>query len=392
MKINSHTGLNTPSLSNRLSDINLEFMKINKKLSSLEAINEKIDSGIKEEAKLRQNVEKKTFHMSETFSEKFLALRKGFDDLASAVTDQIEQFKVKFIDEGIHKNNERYFKGFEEALRRIETVEKNSNNFTIDFNLLKSESNSKYVRLEDTIINEIKEVKKEIINNNTKVEILDKKLNENLNIVKEDISKLSKEINSIKNDVEMIKSFRENSNLNFKDISKEFIKSEETLNKFSNKISMMVQEIEGKMKHFESTFTLQNDNFVNIKKDIYAQIYDMNLNANNKFQKINEQLFEKLENNQKVWNNFKDAVIMENDKFTVYMTDQMEQNYKNMKKLIEYSNEDLDLLKSKCTSIEDIIKNMRTEFFHNLNEVEEFLIKKYEALFRSISVDRNENF
>lgn len=34
-----------------------------------------------------------------------------------------------------------------------------------------------------------------------------------------------------------------------------------------------------------------------------------------------------------------------------------------------------------------MIKNTRNEFFQNLNEVEEFLIKKYETLFRSISLN-----
>jgi hypothetical protein len=32
-----------------------------------------------------------------------------------------------------------------------------------------------------------------------------------------------------------------------------------------------------------------------------------------------------------------------------------------------------------------MIKNLRSEFFHNLNEAEEFLIKKYENLIRSLS-------
>ena len=38
-----------------------------------------------------------------------------------------------------------------------------------------------------------------------------------------------------------------------------------------------------------------------------------------------------------------------------------------------------------CFNIEEIIKNLRNEFFSNLNEVEEFLTKKYENLFRTIN-------
>ncbi len=55
-----------------------------------------------------------------------------------------------------------------------------------------------------------------------------------------------------------------------------------------------------------------------------------------------------------------------------------------MKKLTEFMSEDIDLLKKKSENLEDIVRNIRTEFFNNLNDVEQFFTKKFESLFRTL--------
>lgn len=340
---------NSNSILNKIGDVNSELIKITKKFNSIDSLYEKLENNIKEESSLRQNIEKKTFHMNETLNNKILTLRKGFDDLAQIITEQTENLKLKFMDD-IQKNNDKFYKGFEESLKRIETYEKNATNSFTEFTLFKSELSSKVNSLEDNLNKEIREVRKELNNNNLRIDILDKKLNDNLFTLQNDLSELLKEFNYVRNDIEMIKNFKENTILNFKDISEEFVKNEENYHKFINKISFQMQDIERKILQFEQTFNSQNDTFTNIKKDIYSQIYDANLNINNKFQSMNESFFEKQENFEKMFTTFQNSLIDENEKFTVFITEQLDQHNKNIKRIIDVMNEDLDLIKNKVSN------------------------------------------
>ncbi len=121
-----------------------------------------------------------------------------------------------------------------------------------------------------------------------------------------------------------------------------------------------------------------------IKKDIHSKVYDHNLATNNKFQMINECLIEKFEDYDKIINRFQESILFENTKFTDYISDQLETSHINTKKLLEYMNSDLALLKDKTSNLDSMVKTSRNEFFNNLNEIEEFFSKKYEYLFRTI--------
>ncbi len=338
------------SLINKFGDVNSEILKLNKKIQSIDSFNEKLENNLKEEIAFRQNIEKKTFHMNETFNNKFITMRKGFDDLVQVMTEQIESLKTKFS-EDLHINSNSFLDRFEESIKRIENHEKKSNDSLYDLNNFKNEIGVKIEKLEESLRKDVKDIKKDINSNNMKIEILEKKINENVLNIQHEITGLLKDVTYIKNEIEMVKNFKENTILNFKDISEEFIKSEESFNKLTNRLNISIQEFESKIRLFEQTFNLQNDNFANIKKDIYAQIYDSNLNINNKFQLMNDNLFEKLEGYDKRIETFQNSILDENERFTSYLTSQIEQHQKNLKKLNDFTNDDLELLKNKVNNL-----------------------------------------
>lgn len=150
-------------------------------------------------------------------------LKKGFEDLSTAVTDQMENVKLKVL-EDIQSNNSRLFKSFEDSLKRLENYEKSSNENFTEFNTFKSENNSRLTILEENLWKEIKEIKKDISNSNMKIENMDKKYSEHFTVLQKDFDSIHKEFNFVKNELEMFKGFKENTILNFKDITGEFIK------------------------------------------------------------------------------------------------------------------------------------------------------------------------
>ena len=61
----------------------------------------------------------------------------------------------------------------------------------------------------------------------------------------------------------------------------------------------------------------------------------------------------------------------------------------SVKQLIDYTNDDIDVLKKKSDTLENIVKNLRTEMINNINGVEGFLTQRYDSIFRSMSSDRS---
>jgi len=337
---------NSNSIQSRIGEINGELITLNRKIQSVETYQNKLDNNIREEAILRQNIEKKTFYINETLNNKILSMKKGFDDLAEVVTYQIESLRSKFM-EDFHLNNQNFLKKFEESLKRLETYEKSNERTYHDLSHFKSENNQRLIYLEETFLREIKDLKKEVTNNTIKLEMFEKKINENSFNVKITSGDLVKELSDIKQEIEILKNFKENTFINFKDISNELIKNEDNYQKFVNEIISHIQEIEGKIMFYEQNAKTQNENFLNVKKDIYTQIYDNNININNKFDLINQSIYEKMNNYDKTQNTFQNSIIDENEKFMGFVSEQIKQYNLNVKKLIENINDDLELLKTK---------------------------------------------
>lgn len=131
-------------------------------------------------------------------------------------------------------------------------------------------------------------------------------------------------------------------------------------------------------------FSAQIEQIESFKKDIHTKLYDNSLSTNNKLQMINESLIEKFEDYDKIISRFQDNILLENSKFTEYISEQVEVSHSNTKKLLDYMNSDMNILKEKTSNVEIMIKTARNEFFNNINELEEFFTKKYEYIFRTI--------
>ena len=100
---------------------------------------------------------------------------------------------------------------------------------------------------------------------------------------------------------------------------------------------------------------------------------------------MNDLIFKQSTLQCKEIDNFENHVLTEQQKFTEYMEGSFDKQNENMKKLFDYTNQDLDIVKGKVETLEENMNSIKNRFFANLNEAEEFLTKKYEGLFRMIS-------
>ena len=99
-------------------------------------------------------------------------------------------------------------------------------------------------------------------------------------------------------------------------------------------------------------FSAQIEQIESFKKDIHTKLYDNSLSTNNKLQMINESLIEKFEDYDKIISRFQDNILLENSKFTDYISEQVEVSHSNTKKLLDYMNSDMNILKEKTSNVE----------------------------------------
>ena len=64
------------------------------------------------------------------------------------------------------------------------------------------------------------------------------------------------------------------------------------------------------MKNFELKFQDQTDTLNNVKKDMFGEIYENNLKANNKLQMVNETIVEKLDKYDVSFTNFQNILVV----------------------------------------------------------------------------------
>lgn len=210
----------------------------------------------------------------------------------------------------INKNSSNSLRNFEENLKRLDNAEKNSQKQLENITDLKIEFEEKLFNIQNNIAKEVKEIQKELTDHAIILENIENKVNDNFITMNRDIGELIKGVNHLKLEMESIRNFKENTVLNFKDIGDEFLKNEENNKKMNFKINQQLMEFDSKILNFEQTFNLHTDNIMNIKKDIHAQLYDVNTNLNNKMQMFNDNINQKQESYDRIIYDFENNLVV----------------------------------------------------------------------------------
>ena len=248
--------------------------------------------------------------MGEDLSKRIEYIKNNLNLLInSTLNEQLSDIKQKLNDE-LNKTSGNILRNFEESLLRLENNEAKTQNFISDFTLFKYDNAAKTADFEHLLSQEVKDLRKEIANNSLILQSMERMVNDKVLSMSRDISEISKDLHLIKFEVQTVKNFKENTLINFKDIGDEFLKNEEIYKQMTHRINQQIMEFEVKMLSFDQGFHLNNESFVNIKKDVYEQIYDANLNINNKIQIFSDTLNQRFENFDRVTNDFQSNLMV----------------------------------------------------------------------------------
>ena len=378
------------SFDNVISDINLDLMKINKKLEKHSNYQENMQSLLEEEIKLRQDVEKKTFLMNENLTTEINKIKFNMSNFTQTINDSLKEYLKKISEEQI-KNSANLSSKNDEINKKLdeyeEIIKKNQ-----------EEKSQKIIELEEKIKslqeNNTKNYQSMQKNNTLNTQEINniKNLIKNNNIlINDEITLIKKDITYIKNELQNLKNAKVNTNSDINKIIKEIEYMNINFEKTINDINNIRIETQTKINNYESANRLFHQDFEEMKERLLTHIDDINNINKEDIIKIRDDIFGQIKQMKNDMNQFNLNIIKENQKFIDYNQTQLQEHDDNLKKLFEYTSDDIEVLKKKSDTLENLLKNTRNEMINNINSVEGFLTNRYDSIFKSISSERNFN-
>ena len=385
------TGINDKrNFENIISDINLDLMKINKKLEKHSDYQEHIQSILEEEIKLRQDVEKKTFLMNENLNSEITKMKFNISNFTQTINETLKETLKKINDENqnvksnLNEKNEEINKKMDEYELKIKKNQEEKS-----LKLMELEERIKLI--EENNLNQFQNLQK---NNMTNMQELNniKNLVKNNNIlINDEINIIKKDITYIKNEIQALKGSKVNMDSDLNKLLKQIEYLNQKFEKTINDLNNTKIEIQTKINNYESANRLFQQNFSDIKENLLSHLDEMNNINKEDIIKIKDETFDQIKKIKNDMNQFNLNIIKENQKFIDYSQNQLQEHDDNLKKLFELTTDDIEVLKKKSDTLESLLKNTRNEMINNINSVEGFLTNRYDSIFKSFSSDRNIN-
>lgn len=368
----------------KISNTNNDMLKMEKRVRDLEKLTSSLMTSLNNEIESRKQLEQGTLSSQSGHSAQINTLKDGIDQLGQVVSDSLEDFKQKITQDTSDKTTKLYA-FIEDKMKLFDYYDKKNAENDFTKNNFENETKSKLCSIENELKESLKQFKEELNTNTARIDFIEKKCIDNYNIIKEDLSVLTKEMLSIKNQLISLNKFKDSTVDNFKSVHSDFLHQEETIENFVSKVNFSLNEFDNKMQSYETSIKTQTETFNDVKEEIYGHIDILDSKLHSKLKEMNDLIYKQSTLQCKEIDNFENHILTEQQKFTEYMEGSFDKQNENMKKLFDYTNQDLDIVKGKVDNLEENLSNIKNQFFANLNEAEEFLTKKYEGLFRMIS-------
>jgi len=375
---------------NKIADVNLDIMRINRKLDKQTDYQEHVQSLMEEEIKLRQEIEKKTFLINETLTSEINRLKQNFVSFSNEIQGMMKN-NIQKIYEDNQENKTKLFSTNEEIIKKLNEYEK-KNNINKDEKYLKlQEIDEKIKMLEQTTFEQYQNLQKNQLNKSQELTEIKNTINNNHLLLNDEINIIKNDISFLKNEVKLLKTAKVNLCGDMGKILKEIEFVNQRFEKTIKEINNSKIEIQAKLNNYESTNRLFEENFSNLKEEFLQHLDQISSQKNEDINKISEQVFGQIKQMKTDMDKFNLNIIQENQKFIDYSQGQLQEHDNNMKKLFEFTSDDIEVLKKKSDTLENLLKNTRNEMINNINSVEGFLTNRYDSIFKSISSDRNNN-
>ena len=375
---------------NKITDVNLDIMRINKKLDKQSEYQEHIQSLMEEEIKLRQEVEKKTFLINQNLTSEMNQLKQNFISFTTKLENKLNDNIKKINDD--KENNQSFLNSLQNTI--IDKMKKFEQKISInkEEKLLKfEEMEEKIKKLEQSSTSLYDNFKTQNLSKSNELDNIKSLINDNNLQVNQELNSIKNEIFQLKNEIQLLKSAKNNICSDIGKIIKEVEFVNQRFEKTVSDINNSKIEIKTKLDNYEASNKLFEENFMNLKDEFMQYLTDIKNQNSTDLNDIKDNIFNQIKQMKNDIEKFNLNIIQENQKFIDFSQNQLQEHGDNMKKLFEYTSDDIDILKKKSDALENLIRNTRNEMINNINNVEGFLTNRYDSIFNSISSGKNTN-
>ena len=380
------------SFDNIISDVNLDIIRINKKIDKQTDYQMHIQSLMEEEIKLRQEIEKKTFLINENLTAEVNKIKQNLTLFSNDIQENFKNNLQKVIDDN-QMIKLKISDISDSIIGKIMNEFEKKKNINKDEQLFKiQEIDEKVKLLEETTFTKYQNLQKNYMNNTQELTNIKNLINNNNLLYNDEINLIKNDITYLKNEIQLLKTTKINMCGDMGKILKEIEFVNQRFEKTLKDMNNNKIEIQTKLNNFESTNRLFEENFSNLKEEFLQHLDLINSKKQDDINEIKEQIFGQIKQMKIDMDKFNLNIIQENQKFIDYSQGQLQEHDSNMKKLFQFTTDDIEVLKKKSDTLESLLKNTRNEMINNINSIEGFLTKRYDSIFRSISSERNNQF
>ena len=386
----------TNTLTAKLCNISLDIQNIIKKISKLEKENKSLNETLNEEIEKRHELEKKVLNNQDMSNLQIQRISQTLNTIGDDMTNKMLQIKNDILQE-VQEKNSKFMTSLQSHIGESNTMKNKTivDNNTVAANTLTScqetikkqnsiQYDDKYTKLENMMLNEFAQTRKAIDSSVLRIEFIEERLKQVSATMKGDIISMSNDIEMFKQSIEQIQNGIY-SNKTYEEIKDNIERNKKSLIESSNKVSSFMDEVDMKNKNYEDILQSHTNNFQIIKNDMMNQFKELNMKLNSKIKSINDTANENIQKQNNEFEHFEKHFIEEYKKFVNYIQSNLDKQNENIKQLIKYTNDDIDILKEKNVSLEHSMNVLRTDLLKNVNEFEGFLSKKYDSLYRIVN-------
>lgn len=391
--------MNTGTISSRICDMGLDIQKIFKKIAKLESANKNLNQSLDEEIEKRHQLEKKLINVNGSCSCQIENLNKKIENSDQDLEKKMLKMKNDILQD-VQQRNSNFMKilqsnldikGSQPQINYVQeqnlSIAANNNNSNLNptMNNTTNQGNDKYDKLQNLMQNEFDKTKSDINSSKIRIEYLEERLKEISSNITKDIISIHNDLLCYKNEFNDFRNSKIVSNSNNDNLTKTGIYNHNSILSNTDKLNSFIKENEIKTKNYEDILLSHTNNFQILKNDMNNKFKEINSNILLKMKSISDDSKENMIKQNEEFDHFEKHFIGEYEKFVSYIQSLFDKQNENIKKIMNFTNSDIDMIREKNLALEHSMNQLKTELLKNVNQIEEFLSKKYDSLYRIIN-------
>ena len=198
----------------KISNTNNDMLKMEKRVRDLEKLTSSLMTSLTNEIESRKQLEQGTLSSQSGHSAQINTLKDGIAQLGQVVSESLEDFKQKITQDTSDKTTKLYA-FIEDKMKLFDYYDKKNAENDFTKNNFENKTKSRLRSIENEVKESLKQFRDELNTNTARIDFIEKKCVDNYNIIKEDLSVLTKEMLNIKNQLISLNKFKDSTVDNF---------------------------------------------------------------------------------------------------------------------------------------------------------------------------------